>query len=351
MKKILIILSFLVFNNAYADTKLYVHAIPENAVVKILNIKPKFKQGIPLKKGTYRVSVYLRKHVKKEFEIKIGKEKKLKLKVTLIPKRFTNSIGMEFVYIHPGSFMMGSPPDELGGDINEPLFKVTLTKGFYIQITEVSEGHYKKNMGYIPSEYPLGENFPIENVSWKDANKFINKLNNREEAIYRLPTEAEWEYACRAGTKTPFSFGNCINSGQVVFYAQKPYGNCKISLRSKGKFPVKSLKPNKWGLYHMHGNLRELCLDYWGIPITEENKKKEIEEDIFDYWIPFKKHRIDYVNKVKSPFIVVKGGSWSSGPSICRSASRSRKSMVSTYSNLGFRVVKTIDIKDFEIIE
>ncbi|MCP3925177.1 MAG: formylglycine-generating enzyme family protein [Desulfobacterales bacterium] len=348
MRYILIILSFLIFNNAYAETKLFINTFPKYATVKILNIKPIFKQGITLKKGTYRVSVYLRNHVKKEFEIKIDKEKKLKLKVTLIPKTHTNSIGMEFVYIQPGTFMMGSQPDELGRMLSEPQFKVTLTKGFYMQITEVSEGHFKKNMGYIPSEYPLGENFPIENVSWKDANKFINKLNNKEEAIYRLPTEAEWEYACRAGRKTPFSFGNCINSGQVVFYAQKPYGNCKISLRSKGKFPVKSLKPNKWGLYHMHGNVREFCIDYWGIPKTKENNKKTPDYELF---IPYNKHQVDYVNNIKSKFRVVKGGAWNHGPSGCRSANRGRISIVSTYSNIGFRVVKTIETKDYELIK
>ncbi len=180
LKKYLIILILLFLQTAYADTKLYIKTVPENGKVKILNIKQKYKYGLNLKKGTYRISIKLKNYATKRFNIKIDRKKKLNLKIRLLPLRFINSIGMEFVYIEPGTFMMGSPPNEPGRVDQEPRFIVSLTEGFYIQTTEVSEGQYKKLMGRNPSDYPMGDKYPVENVSWDDANKFINKLINVE---------------------------------------------------------------------------------------------------------------------------------------------------------------------------
>lgn len=335
--------------NLLANTKIFVETIPKYSQVKILNIKHKFKQGIALKKGIYIFSVRSKGHVPKKFSIRVAKKKILKLRVNLLSKRFINSVGMEFIYIKPGSFMMGSPQNERGRLFSESRFKVTLTKSYRMQITEVSEGQFENLMAYNPSRYKKGNNYPVENVSWKDANTFIRLLNKKEKTqSYRLPTEAEWEYACRAGTKTPFSFGNCINTNnQVVFDGEDSYNNCKKS-NIIDKQPIKSLLTNQWGLYHMHGNVSEWCIDYWGVPETEISKKKYPD---YSFWISYKKHRKDYVNFIKTKFRVVKGGAWDAGAADSRSASRSRKSELSTYDSLGFRVVKSIETKDYEVIK
>jgi len=117
---------------------------------------------------------------------------------------FTNSLGMEFVYIKPGSFMMGSPSDEPKRNNDEKQHQVTLTKAYYIQTTEVTQGQWKAVMGGNPSSFSgCGDNCPVEDVSWNDVQEFIRKLNSQEgDSGYRLPTEAEWEYACRAGSRT-----------------------------------------------------------------------------------------------------------------------------------------------------
>jgi len=134
------------------------------------------------------------------------------LKSIILSKQYTkiaNSIGMEFVYIPPGSFMMGSPPDEPERGNAEKQHRVILTNGFYMQSTEVTQDQWKKVMGTNPSYFKkCGVNCPVEQVSWNDVQTFIHELNQQEgRSTYRLPTEAEWEYAARAGSTTAFANG------------------------------------------------------------------------------------------------------------------------------------------------
>ncbi|MBN2178897.1 MAG: formylglycine-generating enzyme family protein [Deltaproteobacteria bacterium] len=129
----------------------------------------------------------------------------------IVPRVFTNTFGMTFILIEPGTFMMGSPKNEerRGGD--EQQHQVMLTKPYYLQTTQVTQGQWKKLMENNPSYYNKGcsDDCPVESVSWHDTQAFINKLNEREETSkYRLPTEAEWEYACRAGSMTAYHFGD-----------------------------------------------------------------------------------------------------------------------------------------------
>jgi formylglycine-generating enzyme required for sulfatase activity len=130
------------------------------------------------------------------------------------PKTFTNTIGMNFVLIQAGNFVMGSPANEPGRDDDEGQHEVNISKPFYLQTTEVSQGQWKKVMGDNPSHFKdCGDDCPIESVSWNDDQKFISKLNQLEDTNkYRLPTESEWEYACRAGTETAYSFGDEMES-------------------------------------------------------------------------------------------------------------------------------------------
>lgn len=160
-----------------------------------------------------------------------------------------NSVGMEFVRIEPGTFQMGS---EAGDADEKPVHQVTLSKGFELQTTEVTQAQWEAVMGSNPSTFK-GANLPVEQVSWEDAQAFLKRLNAREKtARYRLPTEAEWEYACRAGGREP---DKAPDLDAVAW-----------SARNSGKRtrPVGSRAPNAWGLYDMRGNVWEWVQDWIG---------------------------------------------------------------------------------------
>jgi formylglycine-generating enzyme required for sulfatase activity len=177
----------------------------------------------------------------------------------------TNSIGMTFVYIKPGTFMMGSPKDEPERNDDETLHEVTLTRGFYMQTTEVTQGQWKQVMLVNPSSEERGNEFPVDMVSWYDTQEFIKRLNKLEgHEKYRLPTEAEWEYACRANTTTPFAFGSCLGMDQANYFGIFPLKGCPKESGTKGPTQVMKYNPNKWGLYDMHGSVSEWCADWYG---------------------------------------------------------------------------------------
>ncbi|MBT8362042.1 MAG: formylglycine-generating enzyme family protein, partial [Deltaproteobacteria bacterium] len=179
--------------------------------------------------------------------------------------KISNSIGMEFVYVPPGSFLRGSPTDEPGRNSDEERQLVTLTNGYYMQTTEVTQGQWKAVMGVLPLYIiKCNEKCPVERISWNDAQAFINKLNELEGVDnYRLPTEAEWEYGARAGSKTAFANGeisvlDCGNDAilnEIGWYC----GNSK----SYPHHPVAQKNPNTWGLYDMHGSVWEWCVDWY----------------------------------------------------------------------------------------
>jgi hypothetical protein len=156
-----------------------------------------------------------------------------------------------FVLIPAGTFMMGSPEDEPGRKDHETLHQVTISKPFYLQTTPVTQGQWKQVMGNNPSHYRGDDNLPVEGVSWNNVQEFILKLNKMEGTDkYRLPTEAQWEYACRAGSTTAYCFGD--DRGRLGEYAW---------IADYKTHPVGQKKPNEWGLYDMHGNIRELVQD------------------------------------------------------------------------------------------
>ena len=218
------------------------------------------------------------------------------------PKDFTNSIGMKFVWIKPGSFMMGSPKEEKerGGD--ETQHKVTLTKGFYMGVYTVTQEQWKEVMGNNPSEFKGEKNLPVEMVSWDDCQAFIKKLREKDKKPYRLPTEAEWEYSCRAGTTTPFHFGETISTDQANYNGTYTYGNGKKGLLRLKTTPVGSFPANAWGLHDMHGNIWQWCQDWFG---------DYPQDDVVDPQGP-----------EKGKFRVRRGGSWGYHPLNCRSAFR-----------------------------
>jgi len=236
-------------------------------------------------------------------------------------KVITNRFGMTFIYIPPGTFMMGSPKDEPERYDDEKLHEVTLTRRFYMQTKTVTQGQWKAVMGYNPSYFKdCGDNCPVENVSWNDAHEFIRKLNELDRGgnTYRLPTEAEWEYACRAGTITPFAFGKCLSTDEANYNGNYPLEGCPKGKYRGKMIPVGSLKANDWGLYDMHGNVWEWVQDWYG-----------------DYPSG---SVTDPVGPERGSGRVLRGGSWNNFAAICRSAYRSRSVPVNRYGSIGFRL-------------
>ncbi|TLD44199.1 MAG: Serine/threonine-protein kinase pkn1 [Accumulibacter sp.] len=175
-----------------------------------------------------------------------------------------NGVVQRFRWIDPGEFMMGSPDDEPERNDNEgPRHRVRLTKGFWLADTACTQALWRAVMGgKNPSRFQDDARNPVENVSWLDASAFLQRVASLVPgAVAELPTEAEWEYACRAGSETPFNFGVTITPDQANYDGNYPYaGGEKGEYRQK-TVPVKSFAPNRWGLYEMHGNVWEWCVD------------------------------------------------------------------------------------------
>ena len=239
-----------------------------------------------------------------------------------VPKQVTNSLGMKLSLIPAGRFIMGSPENEPGRRPVEKQHEVTLTRSFYMGTTEVTQAQWKALMGDNPS-FVEGDDHPVETIPWAKAVEFCHKLSEKEGAKYRLPTEAEWEYACRAGTTTPFHTGATISTDEANYNGQQIYGNGR-----KGKFrdettPVASFPPNAWGLHDMHGNVWEWCADWYGA------------------------YRAGAVSDPTGPAEgttrVVRGGCWVTAPAVCRSANRGDTEPVSWNFHFGFRVVRELE--------
>jgi sulfatase modifying factor 1 len=223
-------------------------------------------------------------------------------------------------WIEPGTFMMGSPEDEPERYDDETLHQVTLSEGFWLGATTVTQALWQAVTGENPSHFK-GEQRPVENVSWNDAQQFVNQLNKKVHGLeLELPTEAQWEYACRAGTTTPFFFGENISTDQVNYDGNHPYADGEQGGYREETVDVKVLPCNDWGLYQMHGNVWEWCQDWLGeYPV----------EPVIDPFGP---------NTGRNR--VCRGGSWYSSGWYCRSASRIR--VVSGFRCfwLGFRLAR-----------
>ncbi|MCB1768240.1 MAG: formylglycine-generating enzyme family protein, partial [Candidatus Competibacteraceae bacterium] len=167
-------------------------------------------------------------------------------------------------WIEPGVFQMGSPENEPERLSDEgPQHPVTIGQGFWLFDTACTQALWEAVMGKSPSRFK-GDDRPVENVRWNDCQDFIKRLNERLSGLDpTLPSEAQWEYACRAGTTTPFSFGDNITPEQVNYNSNYPYAGGKKGRYRQETVPVASLPPNPWGLYEMHGNVWEWCQDHW----------------------------------------------------------------------------------------
>ncbi len=227
------------------------------------------------------------------------------------------STGMEFILIPAGEFNLGSPPEEKERfDSESPVHKVKINTSFYLGKSAVTQKQWKKIMGDNLSHFK-GEDRPVEMVTWKEVQEFVAKMNEMEGTDkYRLPSEAEWEYACRAGAQTSYFFGEDKSKlKEYAWYA----GNSGSKTH-----PIGQKKPNPWGLYDMHGNIWEWVQDEWhedynGSP---SNGNAWEEGNILDR--------------------VSRGGSWYCNTELCRSACRFRRKPDSRFGNLGFRMLREL---------
>jgi len=227
-----------------------------------------------------------------------------------------NGVTMKLVLIRPGKFVMGSPDSEKGRESKEgPQHEVVIAKPFYMGVTEVTQAQYEAVMGTNPSKFK-GPTNPVESVIWSDTVEFCRKLSEKTGKTFRLPTEAEWEYACRAGTKTRFSFGD---SESIL----GDYAWCE-SNSGKNTHPVGQKKPNAWGLYDMHGNVWEWCADIYG-PYSSEAS-------------------VDPRGATSGGDCMVRGGSWYNGNGDIvsfRCADRSNRAPANRDYSIGFRCART----------
>ena len=170
-----------------------------------------------------------------------------------------------FRWIEPGTFLMGSPETEPGCYDDEAQHQVTISQGYWLADTACTQALWQVVMGNNPSRFKNDANNSVEQVSWNNVQQFIELLNKMIPGLNAgLPSEAQWEYACRAGTTTPFSFGKNITPAQVNYDGELPYADGNKGLNRKKTVPVKSLPANPWGLYEMHGNVWEWCQDWFG---------------------------------------------------------------------------------------
>ena len=231
-----------------------------------------------------------------------------------------NGVSQVMRWIPPGAFEMGSPKDEQDRRGNEVLHKVTITKGFWMADTACTQELWIAVMGQNPSHFTDSSQLPVEKISWDDCRDFVDKVNAmlRGQFVFNLPTEAQWEYACRAGTQTPFHFGESADANQANFNGGYPYGRGARGRNRKRTVDVLSFSPNPWGLYQMHGNVWEWCEDWFG-----------------DY--P-EAAVTDPEGPVEGRGRVLRGGSWFFDARGLRSARRDASAPGLRYHYIGFRL-------------
>jgi formylglycine-generating enzyme required for sulfatase activity len=246
---------------------------------------------------------------------------------------------IKFCWCPPGKFIMGSPRSEPERRPDEGQVEVTLTKGFWIAKYEATQGDWKRIMGKLPGpltdELPEGDDLPVGNVSFAEAEAFCQKLTEQSHQSgalpqnweVRLPTEAQWEYACRAGTTTATAFGDKLGNKKANFKG-KPYNGGEPGPSPGKAAKVGSYPPNAWGLHDMHGNTYEWCRDWYHAKLPGG-----IDPDLHDAKETAQKNRTGDYSRVR------RGGCWVDDGWPCRSACRLRFEPERRYDHIGFRIV------------
>jgi formylglycine-generating enzyme required for sulfatase activity len=224
-------------------------------------------------------------------------------------------VTMELVYVKPGRFTMGSPASEVGRDNDETQHEVTITRGFYLGKCEVTQAQYQAVTGANPSKWKEA-NRPVECVSWHDATEFCSRLSRSAAKQVRLPTEAEWEHACRAGSTTRYCFGDSDGSfGEYAWFGENSDNQTHA---------VGGKRPNAWGLFDMHGNAWEWCSDWYG---------------------NYGGAATDPTGPASGYVRLVRGGAYCYSPQNCRSADRFSLPPANPLHQWGFRVAVSSPLK------
>jgi formylglycine-generating enzyme required for sulfatase activity len=230
--------------------------------------------------------------------------------------------GMVFVLVPAGHFVMGSPASEAGRELQEVQHEVVISRPFYLGKFEVTQGQWQTVMHANPSWFQAGDkNMPVERINWFEAHEFVNRLASQSPgSTFRLPTEAEWEYAARAGTTSAYSTGATLTTRQANY--DDPPSRGPTAEREAGGRPVRvgSFPPNAWRLHDMHGNVWEWC-----------------EDELCQYPTG---RVIDPVGQCGSPLKVIRGGSWYFGADSARSALRYTHQPMDRGFSLGLRIVR-----------
>ncbi len=241
----------------------------------------------------------------------------------MLGKRYTNKFGMEFIWIEAGIYHMGSMT---GREDEQPVHLVKIKKGFFMQVTEVTQEQWARVMGQNPSVNKRPD-FPVENVSWYDVESFLRKLKQLTGELYRLPTEAEWEYACRAGAVGDYFFGDDLT--EFVNYGNfcdrkcgKIWKNVNFDDGYAMTSPVKSYKPNKFGLYDMLGNVWEWCDDWYSKDYYSNSPE------------------LNPIGPVRGRSKVLRGGGWGNQLIDCRCSRRGYSNPDKKYNFVGVRIVR-----------
>jgi formylglycine-generating enzyme required for sulfatase activity/dienelactone hydrolase len=255
--------------------------------------------------------------------------------ITALPRTMELDLGgdvkMKLQRVEPGKFLMGSPPDEAGRRDDERQHEAEITRPYCLGVYAVTQAQYRQVMGTKPSRFsPSGDgrdkvsglntdDFPVENVSWEEAMDFCRIVSLlpgvRDKGwVADLPAEAEWEYACRAGTKTAFHYGDALSARQANFNGENPYGDAPKGPHLQRTTKVGSYEANAWGFYDMHGNVFQWCKDWYDKDYQNKEKRDSFER-------------------------VARGGFWLSNAKGCRSARRNPVEPETRGSGLGFRVV------------
>ena len=249
-------------------------------------------------------------------------------------------VGVKICWCPAGKFVMGSPPEEPERRPVEDQVEVTLTRGFWTAKYETTQGDWKRVVGELPGplteELPAGDTLPVGNVNFAEAEAYCAKLTElghasgelAKEWEFRLPTEAQWEYACRAGTTTATAFGNSLSSKQANFKGDKPYNGGEPGPSLGKAAPVGSYPPNPWGIHDMHGNTYEWCRDWAHAKITGG-----VDPDLHDALDTAQKNRGGGNSRIR------RGGAWTDDGWVLRSAFRVRFEPERRYDHIGFRVV------------
>ncbi|TWI74346.1 formylglycine-generating enzyme required for sulfatase activity [Desulfobotulus alkaliphilus] len=333
--------------------RLVIRVSPENASIQFKTQKLSYSPDMTLAPGSYslRVEAPLYQPVLRDIHIKSGEKTEEEFFLTLKPS-YENSLAMRFIPIEAGVFEMGSPEDEVRRNPDEKRISVEITEPFMMQVHEVTVGQWRRfveDTGYKSEAetgagahalesgfrwvldrhynwrnpgYKVTDELPVSAVSYNDVQNYILWLREKEGLYYDLPTEAEWEYAARAGSSTAYAYGNCLSDDQANFAANSFRAGCAVGAFRQKPLPTGSLQPNNWGLKDMQGNMWEWCRDWYG------------------------KYPGNHNALIQNPFgpetgerRVLRGGGWDTDMDSIRVANRYSMPPSAAYANIGFRLV------------